>query len=282
MIFMRQIAADVKAGVIGKRVFYIAVCFLSIGVTLLFMAESSRLTVNGKIGGMISCGDAICYLFRGMKEYDPSMRVSFEIADACLRWNVFLAFLIGAYPADSLKTTGKNIIVRSGSRRQWWLSKCVWCAAAVLVFYFSIYVGIVIGTFLAQLFLENVTWHSLAVNPQLFQRLFETQMQEGSQSFLLAKAVVLPVLASLAISGVQMLVTFVVNGAAGYMAVLALCGFSAYYMRWFLPGNAMMLYRYCEVNPDGIGIVLSSAACGVYFGICVLAGALWFEKKDIY
>lgn len=71
--------------------------------------------------------DYVFYLLGGMKEYTPYVGTSFVIP---IKW-IFLCFYLLyctlGYPyKDLLKSIGGMILLQSGNRRAWWLSKCLW------------------------------------------------------------------------------------------------------------------------------------------------------------
>jgi hypothetical protein len=78
-----------------------------------------------------------------------------------------------------------------------------------------------------------------------------------------------------------MAVEFIFNEPISYIAVIVLCAFSAYYMKWFLVGNSMMVYRYIYVNSKGIGIFLPLLASSILFIVSIMAGYISFRNKDI-
>ena len=281
MILIRQIKVDIRQGILLKWPFYLITFAISLGLTALFVVSKNNLIVQGKISGSVSLGDAFYYMFRGMREYDPLLKKAFDIVDSFLIWNLLLAFMAGNYPVSDLKTTGKNYLVRANTRRQWWLSKCAWNVFTVLAFYMCIFAGMLIGTYLCSLFTDNITWTSVIFNPELFKKIFLVDLQGGTQGYILAQMIVLPVAASLAISMFQMAVSLIANAPIGYITVVTICVFSAYYMKWFLIGNGMMVYRYRDVNPNGIGILLPLLASLIIFVLSGLVGYISFRNKDI-
>ena len=281
MILLRQINADIRQGILQKwKVFLITTC-ISLGLTVLFLYTTSGLITKGRITGSVSLGDVFYYMFRGMKEYDPKTGELFDIVDSFLIWNLLLAFIISYYPVRELRNTGKIYLTRANSRIQWWLSKCVWNILTVSLFYLCIFVGMVIGGFISSFFFDHITASSFLFNPEIFKKVFKQEFTQGMQKYIMAQIMILPFVASLAISMFQMAVEFIFNEPISYIAVIVICGFSAYYMKWFLIGNGMMVYRYFYVNPKGMGIVLPLLASGVIFTLSIVVGYISFRNKDI-
>ena len=98
---------------------------------------------------------------------------------------------------------------------------------------------------------------------------------------LLFYIVIMPLIASIAISYIQMLISFIAGQIAGYLFVIIIMCISAYYMSPFLLGNSMMALRYVLINPDGItlcSVILFSIILSI---LVILIGSIYFKKKDI-
>lgn len=274
MNILKQILFDLMSGIVERwKVFVFVVCVSAVFAAVFFHSKG-LLIASGRLDGTISFMDALIYMFRGMEEYRPELKQAFDLTDSYLIWNLVLAFMIGDYPVRELRTTGKNYIIRSRKRVSWWLGKCVWNICSVLAFYVCIYLGIAIAA---------LAYNGLGttINGGIFLNVFRVALSSGSETSLLLRTFLLPVLSSMAISMFQMLVALVCGGIVGYVGTIVVCGLSAYYMAWFFPGNGLMVYRYNLVNPNGIGIVLPACLCIAIIVICCLAGGTYFENKDI-
>lgn len=281
MITIKHIYLDIRQGIISKWLFFAGIFLLSGVLTYLFLKSYSQLIDKGSITGELTLGDSLCNLFRGMKEYIPALKEPFRIEDTFLIWNVLLAFAIAQYPLRNLNGVGKNYLVRSDTRMQWWIGKCIWNVMTVLLFYMVIYLGIFFGTYVASFFIPHIQWNSLVLNKSFFQRIFLVTLADNAQENIIFKIMILPWMAALAMSMFQMAVSFITNASIGFVAILLYCGMSAYYMTWMLLGNAMMVHRYVDVNPNGIEMNTLLLTCVLVWGVSFTAGYIRFRQRDI-
>lgn len=273
MKLLKQISFDWKQGIMMRWKLYLVVVVISTILTAFFYASIKKYMFNNPVGEL-SFMDALLYMFRGMKEYRPEFREAFDISDAYLIWNILLAFIIGDYPTKELTSTGKIHLIRMRKRKIWWCGKCVWNMLAVFVFYGCIYLGILIGTLYGE-------GKILSVNETVFFRTFNISLSEQSIQYVILQVLLLPVFSSMAISFLQMVVSIGSNDMLGYISAMLVCGLSAYYMKWFMPGNGGMVYRFMAVNPDGIGLIKPLSADLLIMLVSFLAGCYYFENKDI-
>ena len=56
---------------------------------------------------------------------------------------------------------------------------------------------------------------------------------------------------------------------------------SAFYMKWFMPGNYMMAYRMIPVNSDGISFGISLIFDIGISVVSVFVGYMCFRKYDV-
>ena len=47
----------------------------------------------------------------------------------------YLSYTISYYMRDDMKSKGNNTTLRVGSKEIWWVSKCIWCIATVVIYY---------------------------------------------------------------------------------------------------------------------------------------------------
>lgn len=273
MKLLKQISFDWKQGIIVRWKLYLVVTVISAVMTAFFYASIKKYTFNGPVGDA-SFLDALLYMFRGMEEYRPELKEAFDIPAFFLIWNVLLAVIIGDYPTKELALTGKNHLIRMRKRSIWWRGKCVWNMLSVLMFYGCIYLGILVGT----LYGGSM---KLSVNSNLFFRVFKVNLTGQLEHDIIIQVFLLPVFSSMAISFLQMLAAILSNEILGYICTMTVCGLSAYYMKWFMPGNGSMVHRFATVNPDGIGLMLPIAAYLLIMIGSFLAGDWYFENKDI-
>lgn len=192
--------------------------------------------------GTFTLGDTILYTFSGMTVYEPAAGDPFTIPVIWLLMNLYLAYVVGSYPARDLHGYGQQILLRSRRRGQWWAGKCLWNLISVAVYYA---LGWLIMTVSSLILGGNMT---LRITSELWKML----TWEGSEAekALMLSAILLPPLCSAAVSLLQMAVMMIARPVIGYLLVACLFTASAYFYSPLLIGNASMMLRN-ESNDEG-------------------------------
>ena len=92
--------------------------------------------INEKLGNG-TWMDYWMYFIQGGKQYKFSIFNFFEMPVRWICFYVLFLVCLNNYPMNDLKKMGTQIIIRSGSRLRWWISKFLW-----LVTYAVVYTGI--------------------------------------------------------------------------------------------------------------------------------------------
>lgn len=127
---LRLIASDIRYGlghaVVGRMGILLAtsviILFLSYAVLRIFTSEFVD----------VSIGESLLCLWRGTRPYVAGSGLPFNMP---LKWLalVMCCLYVGAdYPTRDLSGFGSHIIVASGSRLSWWLSRCAWVVSCSL------------------------------------------------------------------------------------------------------------------------------------------------------
>lgn len=69
--------------------------------------------------------DYLFYIFGGMEEYVPSKVEAFLFPSIWICINGLILFLSLRYPVEGLYENGQQILIRTGGRLRYWVSKCV-------------------------------------------------------------------------------------------------------------------------------------------------------------
>lgn len=272
VVFFRQMLSDIKQGIIKRWYLYAVVFVIAVITAEVFYMRFGKLFTDGKIRDFPGIYDCILYYFRGIKEYKPEYREAFDVPAEFFVWNFLTAYIVGDYPVRDLSKTGAVRIVRAKRRDFWWYSKCVFNVLAVVMVYVFVYAGVLVVSLINGAQFKGPT-------AELFKRIFMTELTVSNG--IIVRVVITTLLSTVAVSMFQMLMAFVAGNVAGYASVVVVCVISAYYMKWFLPGNGMMVYRYNVVNQQGITPVLPLAWYVLMTVLCIVAGRYVFERKDI-
>ena len=114
----------------GMRARYIIWCSVFALFSLEFTGSLASLEIS-----QYTYGDYLLYIFGGMREYIPAPGKPFQIPYIWLINHIGILYFTLHYMHDDLEGFGQQMILRSGSRTGWWLSKCVWNTAAVVLLY---------------------------------------------------------------------------------------------------------------------------------------------------
>lgn len=221
-------------------------------------------------------GDYLLYIFGGMREYIPTPGTPFQIPYLWLINHIGILYFTLHYMHDDLEGFGQQMILRSGSRTAWWLSKCIWNTAVVVLLY-----SIAWGAVFLFARANHAIW-SFEISPFMAEiMVFGSNQITGTNWPMTLEITFLPLLVTLTMSQVQMLLCLVVRPTISYVISIVLCIASAYYLSPFLLGNYSMALRSDKIVsngvswPPGIGISLFLILASIVLGIIL------FQKYNI-
>lgn len=212
--------------------------------------------------------DFLFFLFRGQRygELTPLPMEWLLAAGFCLILN--LRFFL-----QDLTWNGQQRMVRSGSRRRWFLSKCLWNLASCFL-YFCI-LG-VCGVLMAG---GNA---ALRTNPDLLGLLLNTAPRPvltKLQSVI--GGLILPYLTVAALSLLEMTLSMAVKPILALLLCLGLMVLSVLHNSGWILGTGAMTLRNRWVVPNGVSAaVMTAVALGTVL-LCVIFGAVFFRRMDI-
>ena len=140
-MFMLQIKYDIREGIIQQWKKYAVLCVIYIACIVQFIMLCGA---NRHID-TYTCGDMVMWMFDGVKKFDAGAKNNVDISSVYILPNVFIAYIIGNYVIKDLYGYGKDILIRTGNRIKWWLSKCIWCVLTSCMCYAVLYAVIVIA-----------------------------------------------------------------------------------------------------------------------------------------
>ena len=276
--FYRMVGLDIRQGIISAYLKYMVVLIISFAFTQNYYVKIENYIANGKVVGEVTFFDILIWFFKGMKEYIPTSNKPFEIPVDFLLLNIILAIIIGNYPMKDINGYGRSILVRSDTRLSWWFSKCIWNILSVITFYATIYIGIIV-VYVAHGGLSSGIEYML--NADLMKAIFQVELGTINSRGLMISIIVLPIITSIAISMLQMTLAFYLNPIVSYVIIIAMYIFSAFYMKWFMIGNYLMMYRNEFVNQKGMHLGISLIVDVGVATISIVAGYIFFRRYDV-
>lgn len=223
-------------------------------------------------GNIIDC---YMYIFKGMKVYNAENGDPFMIPFDWLILQSLIGLLIIQYPTQDLHSYGTQLLIRSRSRVFWWISKCIWNFATVLMFYLlSFIIPIVFSAIFGDLSLIP----NIKVNE--FSSLIDLKDVQINFTFYIS-IFILPILTSVAVSLFQMMLSFLINPVISFLLIVGVMAASAYCHTPFLVGNYTMILRNKAIYESGFNntnIIIIDLLIVI---LSVIVGLLYFKGTDI-
>lgn len=222
-------------------------------------------------------GDYWFYVYGGMQKYIPAPGNTFQIPIVWILVFLLPAFLLLNYPMKDMQHIGTHIMVRSGGRTRWWLSKCLWNISATIL-YHVLLAGILLG--LCAFFGIPLDRH---IHVKLLEMLFD--MFGGntliSRTVIPAAVFLLPVLCSVAFNLLQMTLCLFVKPVFSFFIVAVLLVSSAYLLSPYAPGNYAMPLRYSWIFKGGVSFHVGMIMSAILIIILVAVGLIRFRTYEI-
>lgn len=235
MKLLRIIKYDLRFGLLRQW----KVCLLAVFVTLWSMKDYNLFNTRTEKTIM----DYWSFIFRGRVPYTFQADGIFILPIFWLILFILPAFIIGDYAKKDLDGYGKNLIIQSGSKVKWAISKILWCVLSV-----CIYVGIIVATILIYArYLGNSFELSLdgyfAVHD--FNLKLST-LQIAGEFFLL------PVLSILVTCLLQMTLTMFIEPITAYVIIITYDVLATYVTSPLCIGNYAMNYKNVLLSEGGM------------------------------
>ena len=273
MSFFKLLRYDLRFGLLRWR------CLAVLPVSFVLAWQFDRFSGFLSEGGG-SITDCMVFILRGMGRVE--MTEVMERFQVPFSWLLVFGVCLLAnldYASDDLSRFGLQIIVRSGSRVKWWLSKCVWnicasvqCAVLLLLgLLLASAFGLLRPTFecdeeLVTLLLSEVLWGAEA---------------ELSTRELVMQLVLCPMAVLAALELIQMLLSLYIKPVFSFLAILAVLTASAYCASPLLIGNYAMLLRSDAIVSGGVSAPVGLALCLAAALAAVAAGAMLIKHRGL-
>ena len=275
-MFLKLLSYDIRAGIFGRlKSFIFPICvyvfaFIDYMLHTRFYVKMGKPPVFGR-----NLGDALLYIYGGMREYDPTVEIRFVFPALWMLLYLLLAYIVLYYPYRDLEENGQNILVRTGGRGLWWLSKCAWNVLHVSLYFLLGWGVTALGCVIAGVPLTmNIT-----PNVNMLFDMFGTGMRHPEE--LVLETLLLPLLVMAAACLAQMALSLFIKPIFSYMVMVAMLVASAYYLNPFLLGNYAMPIRSARMIEEGVRFGMGCAICAGIIGVSVAAGLIRFQKYDI-
>lgn len=262
------ISYDIKEGIVR----FIPLYALT-GVFVLAFGWDARMHLAENVPAP-SVLDLAVYMFQGMDEYVyVKGGPPFDIPISFLTLSFCFALFACYYAHREWKLRGTVYIPRYESKMYFWISKCIWCILQMILLYLMIFVilwGIAAAGGNISVLLSRETLACLKGLP-----LSENSMDYIKYIFGLG------LFTAIVLNQIQLTDQMIFSPVIGYILVIAVITSSAYFYRFYMPGNYYMLLRTALFREDGITLQQASLVLGILWIVLVLIGAVIVRKKDV-
>lgn len=276
MKFIRYLNFDLGQGILRNKALLVVPSLISIVSFFDFAGKAHSFLLDGVITEPVSYGDYWFYLYGGMHKYTPEPGNAFRFPIVWIVVFLVIPFILLNYPFKDMYGVGQQILVRSGKRTVWWLSKCCWNFLGTLLYHLIIQgVGIV-------LFYMLKMDASNRIHMEFIDIVFLVGHQEVHDPSVIPFFVfVLPVIVSVAINMLQMTLSLFMKPTAGFFVIAVLLLASSYLLSPLLLGNYAMAFRYDWMLVQGVSMGVGGAMATVLLFLSVLLGLVRFRLYDI-
>lgn len=263
---------DLKQGT--KRnitVFAVAFLFAVVCSGFLYKMVQGKI-MQGKLSEYPGVYDFCVYLFGGMKKYTESAEREFKMPMIWLAVQFLVSCCVFLYPVKDLQQRGSMVLLLYGSKRNWWISKCIWTVVQVILLYAVLIAGVVFSTLL---FGNKEGMYSNEITAQLYGVRFITTQHLG---FLI---VCIPLMHSIMAAVSQVNIGLIISPVYSVLIVTAYQVLSAYITSPFLLANYSMALRQDILVGDGVSFMAGILIEIVLSVLMPVIGLMCFRKKDI-
>lgn len=270
MNWNRLFLHDLRRGIFCKRAIIPLLQFFLI--LSLFLLNTRRNVEQ------ITVGDFIFHLFCGLPLPQSIREDAFHLPTIWLQVLACPVYLNMSYPLSDLTKEGEQILIRSGSRKQWFLSKCVWNLCASIFYFCSALVTALILTLAAGGKL------SLTCTPFLVELSSDMPMKSEITSLEeIIALVLLPLLTISALNILQMTLSFFMKPIYSFLICMAILVASVFSTCPILLGNGAMLLRSPLFFSEKTKVSVLLTGITELFVIisCISMGMLKFKTFDV-
>lgn len=251
--------------------------FLLFSLLLLVQLLSFDVRTSGRPErtSQLGVGDGVCVLLYGSDPFAFNPSDPFRVPALWLLLVLAILYASLRYASSDFEGPGIQIILSSGSRWGWWLSKCFWCAACPIAF------ALLILVVSAGYSLCSGGGASLDVSASTFSLLGNDrhEISVGSSKtalFLLSFAI-----SAVALSLLQLAVSYRFGFLSGFLVSGVVVLASVFAGTPIMLGNSMMFARSALLSGSAVGIATSFAVPIVVSALSVLVGGLCFKRMDL-
>lgn len=272
MKYIKLVKFDFKYGIMKRWYTYLiyTVFVLFACIDFFFRLKSFDIT-------NFSLGDCLFFFYSAISEYIPKPDEPIQIPYLWLLLNLLVCYFNVHYMSDDLSGLGQYVICRSGKRRNWWLSKCLWNFTSVLIYF--VLSNIIVLLF--AIFNNAELSFNISENMNLICCVGDGQYPIAQWNIGFLQLYLMPILVCSAISMLQMFISLFVRPLVSYIVTIVIYFSSMYKLSDLLLGNYAMILRSDSTTMNGV-----SSSWGIIFSVglivvSVVSGLIYFKNYNI-
>lgn len=214
------------------------------------------------------------YFFNGKEPVEISQNLqNFEMPVLWLLAMGSCLYMMLDYFGDDLAKDGQQVLIRCGSRRVWFLSKCLWNLFGCCLYF-------LLASLTAWVLSRSMGGSFYGDMEQLMLVLPLLQVPSLSWGQGILSAVICPLLTLWAVSILQMTLCLIVKPVISFLISISLLALSAYVSSPWIPGNGAMSLRSGFLG-GMIDPGKAAAMALLVIALCIIIGTVRFRRSDI-
>ncbi len=153
----------------------------------------------------------------GPKHIPDKMYELYIIPVLWLLPQVLVAYIIGYYAMTDLDQYGSQILIRSGSRIKWWVSKCIWNGCTVICLYLITYAVTFVTAVMNG---ADIKWN---LTPEVVMGACNITALNGTGRLYRLVLLVMPVITSVSLSIFQMMLALIFSPRYWFYCITEYC-----------------------------------------------------------
>lgn len=221
--------------------------------------------------------DYLLFLLGGRSYFNPAEEQVFLLPVRWLLFHLYLLYAVLYYPCRDLQySVGEQLLLKGGSRKGWWIAKCIWNMVFIIISYILVFVTNIV--FCAVMGERT----GMCVTPELVCELFDTGTSyEEFTSGMALYVLLLPCMISMTAALFEMLLSFLIKPVFSFLFLAVIYVSSAYLPTVLLVGNYAMPYRSEAVLAEGFSFGQGIVTGILIIAVCVVAGTYFFKRCDL-
>lgn len=270
MNWLKLLCHDLRYGLIRWR--YLLIFPLSILPCIPCYTDAQLANVSG------TWMDYMLYCFKGSVPVTASPEMSLALP---IFWVLAMAgslLLNLDYFLSDLTQAGQQIMIRSKTRRGWYLSKCTWNLCSCMLYMMLLCTSVLLFTLLSG---GTVSLQSTPSVMEIYlsELTVEPTLLIGLPGFI--AVVLMPLVTLMALNMLQMAVCLLVRPIIGFLISMAILVLSVYCNLPFVLGNGAMAIRSALLVPGGISPGFATLTSMAILLASAILGAWKFQNTDI-